>query len=141
VANSATEKTPSASLKRHAFRWHIQSTRWRFSTTALQASAIQRGWKGESCGTNRATGENAIWLMNGTTLLGGAVIATITDPKLDDCRIGDFNADGKSDILWRNTATGQNMIYLMNGVRSRAATAVATVADPQLEIAGVGDLR
>ncbi len=28
---------------------------------------------------------------------------------------GDFNADGKADILWRNKITGQNWIYLMDG--------------------------
>ena len=24
---------------------------------------------------------------------------------------GDFNGDGKSDILWRNTSTGENAIW------------------------------
>ena len=28
---------------------------------------------------------------------------------------GDFNSDGKSDLVWRNQATGQNTIWLMNG--------------------------
>ena len=29
---------------------------------------------------------------------------------------GDFNGDGKSDILWRNTVTGETYIYLMDGL-------------------------
>jgi hypothetical protein len=28
---------------------------------------------------------------------------------------GDFNGDGKSDILWQNNSTGQRLIWLMNG--------------------------
>src|SRR5262249_21738332 len=28
---------------------------------------------------------------------------------------GDFNGDGRGDILWRNQNTGQNVIWLMNG--------------------------
>jgi hypothetical protein len=28
---------------------------------------------------------------------------------------GDFNSDGKSDILWANTTTGQLVIRLLNG--------------------------
>jgi hypothetical protein len=28
---------------------------------------------------------------------------------------GDFDGDGKADILWRNTATGQDAIWFMNG--------------------------
>ena len=28
---------------------------------------------------------------------------------------GDFNADGKQDILWRNTQTGEVRIWYMNG--------------------------
>jgi hypothetical protein len=26
----------------------------------------------------------------------------------------DFNADGRSDILWRDSSSGNNMMYLMN---------------------------
>jgi hypothetical protein len=29
--------------------------------------------------------------------------------------VGDFNGDGKADILWRNSSTGQVEIWLMNG--------------------------
>jgi hypothetical protein len=30
---------------------------------------------------------------------------------------GDFNGDGKADLVWRNTATGQHAIWLMDGYR------------------------
>jgi len=28
---------------------------------------------------------------------------------------GDFNADDKTDILWRNSATGVNRVWMMDG--------------------------
>ena len=28
---------------------------------------------------------------------------------------GDFNADGRSDILWQNASTGECSLWLMNG--------------------------
>ena len=29
--------------------------------------------------------------------------------------VGDFNGDGKTDLLWRNTSSGENAIWYMNG--------------------------
>jgi len=29
--------------------------------------------------------------------------------------VGDFNGDGRADILWRNSSTGENYVWLMNG--------------------------
>jgi hypothetical protein len=30
-------------------------------------------------------------------------------------QVGDFDGDGKSDILWRNSSTGDNYLYPMDG--------------------------
>ena len=32
--------------------------------------------------------------------------------------VGDFNGDGKSDLVWRNNDTGETALWLMNGPRS-----------------------
>ncbi len=29
--------------------------------------------------------------------------------------MGDYDGDGKSDLLWRNSSTGQNYLYPMDG--------------------------
>ena len=56
----------------------------------------------------------AIWQMNGSTLVDGAVVSTVpTDWKIQD-GAGDYNGDGKSDFLWRND-NGQVAIWQMNG--------------------------
>ncbi|KJU83185.1 hypothetical protein MBAV_004613 [Candidatus Magnetobacterium bavaricum] len=31
--------------------------------------------------------------------------------------IGDFNGDGKTDVLWQDTATGDVYVWLMDGVK------------------------
>ncbi|MEA2235606.1 MAG: hypothetical protein QOC81_330 [Thermoanaerobaculia bacterium] len=63
---------------------------------------------------NDATGQNVVWLMNGTTTKSGAFISNATT----NVRLGaaaDFNGDGRTDLLWRDPATGVNYMWLMNG--------------------------
>jgi hypothetical protein len=40
---------------------------------------------------------------------------------------GDFNGDGKSDILWRNTTNGQVEIWFMNGPTISSAVNLGAV--------------
>jgi len=51
---------------------------------------------------------------------------------------GDFNADGKQDILWRNIETGEVRVWYMNGSSILANDGVATVGLDWL-IVGIGD--
>jgi hypothetical protein len=39
---------------------------------------------------------------------------------------GDYNSDGKADLLWRNDSTGQVFMQLMNGLSIIAGQAVYT---------------
>jgi hypothetical protein len=34
---------------------------------------------------------------------------------------GDFNGDGKTDIVWENTVTGKRVVWLMNGTTFSSA--------------------
>jgi hypothetical protein len=53
--------------------------------------------------------------------------------------VGDFNGDGKADILWRQASTGTTTIWLMNG---GSFTAVGGwVVSKDLVIQGVGDFN
>ena len=51
---------------------------------------------------------------------------------------GDFNADGRQDILWRNTQTGEVRIWYMDGSSILSNDSVATVG-LDWQIVGVGD--
>ncbi len=88
---------------------------------------------------NSATGENAVWLMNGTNLTGGVLTTPVTDPNWDISGTGDFDSDGQTDLLWRNGATGENAVWLMNGTDLTQGVSITPVADLNWNIGGTGD--
>jgi hypothetical protein len=49
--------------------------------------------------------------------------------------VGDFDGDGKPDILWRNGTTGENAIWLMNGVTFSSSVSINTVPGSDWSIA------
>ena len=68
--------------------------------------------------------------MNGTTVLNpnaAGVGNVATSFKIAGS--GDFNGDGKSDVLWRDTTSGNIAIWFMNGT---------SISNPNA--AGVGNL-
>ena len=52
---------------------------------------------------------------------------------------GDFDGDGKSDILWRHAANGQNQIWKSGS--SSTPQAIATMATLSWKMVGVGDFN
>ncbi|MBV9489517.1 MAG: VCBS repeat-containing protein [Verrucomicrobia bacterium] len=55
-------------------------------------------------------------------------------------RSGDFDGDGKEDLLWQNGSTGQVGVWLMNGSTIRDTQVLGTVA-ANWRIAGIADLN
>lgn len=51
---------------------------------------------------------------------------------------GDFNRDGKADLVWENSVTGQREIWLMNNGVPITAIRLETLG-PNWHIAGVAD--
>jgi ELWxxDGT repeat protein len=93
---------------------------------------------------NYVTGDQEIWLMNGTAF-GSTValppLATPTINSLDSTFEGlaDFNGDGKVDILWRNKVTGTPYYWEMNDTVFQQSVVLPTVADPNFEVAAIAD--
>jgi hypothetical protein len=56
------------------------------------------------------------------------------DPAYDVVGTGDYNGDGKSDILWRHATRGEVRVWLMNGAAKVSETWVATVPDVGYQI-------
>ena len=85
-------------------------------------------------------GQPAIWNMDGSTPLGGALVGgpIPTSWKIQD-GAGDYNGDGKSDLLWRND-NGQVAIWQMNGSTLVDGSLVSTPVPADWKIQdGAGD--
>ncbi len=91
---------------------------------------------------NTATGQHAVWLMNGAAAPVGAlaVYPTVTDTAWRVVAVADFTGDSKPDLLWRNSTTGQNVVWQMNGLTFVSQTLLPTVADADWRIVGAADM-
>ncbi len=95
------------------------------------------------------SGSTALWTMNGSTITSASSFtsggsAVNPDASWSVAGTGDFNGDGRSDLLWRNAA-GALALWTLNGstiTGSGLVTSGATAVnpDPSWTIAGVGDL-
>ncbi len=90
---------------------------------------------------NSATGDNMMWLMDGTNMAQVRNLTPVADAFWDISSTGDFNSDGKEDILWRNSATGQNVVWLMDGTNLTTGVELTPVADANWDISGTGDFN
>jgi hypothetical protein len=98
-----------------------------------------------------ATGELAVWTMNGATVVTSGMASVNPGAYTSTTGwqvqgIGDFNGDGKSDILWRDAQTGQTGIWLMNGAvkiggRRASSNAGAYTSTTGWQVQGVGDFN
>ena len=88
------------------------------------------------------------WTMNGSQItasqnvtLGGSSVAP--DTSWNVAGFGDFNGDGKTDILWRNT-NGTLVDWTMNGSQIASSQDITlggspTMPDASWSVAGIGD--
>lgn len=114
-----------------------------FSIVVVQnhrvAGDLNGDGKGDILWRNIATGQNAVWLMNGGSVSGGALLPSISDLTWSIVGEGDFDGDGNVDILWRNIATGQNAIWFMNGTTLLNGQFLTSMTDLNWQVAAVGD--
>ncbi len=77
-----------------------------------------------------------MYLMNGLSVDSQGYIYT-TPPASAGWSViqsGDFNADGKSDLLWQNSLTGLGSIWLMNGLTMLSSGMPYTVKNPDWQV-------
>jgi hypothetical protein len=79
---------------------------------------------------NAASGELAIWLLNGGEILQTVSIGGI-DPNTGwlPVGVGDFNGDGACDLLWNRSASGELAVWLLSGGQVLQKSSLQTV-DP-----------
>jgi choice-of-anchor B domain-containing protein len=89
------------------------------------------------------SGQIAIWYMNGVSLAGGTLTTpdSLPDTQWSLVATGDFNRDGRTDLLWRHATSGQIAVWFMDGavLRGGTFTTPPSLADPQWRIVATGD--
>ena len=90
---------------------------------------------------HQVAGANAVWFLNGVTLIGGSILTADADTDRQIVGTADFDGDGKADILWRNQVTGANIVWFMDGVARTSTVNLSGVSDANYQIVGVADFN
>ncbi len=98
------------------------------------------------CTTACATqGQNVVWYMNGVTRTGAAYLPRLNNLNWSIVATGDFNSDGKPDILWRYTtddvSRGQNVVWYMNGISRTGVAMLPRLTDLEWKIEDCADFN
>ncbi len=100
----------------------------------------------------RNDGANYVWMLDGASINGGVVAISSQGllPSVDStwfvAGIGDFNGDGKADILWRNLG-GTNYVWHLDGstinggVLTIVSQGILPSVDASWSVAGIGDFN
>jgi FG-GAP repeat len=75
-------------------------------------------------------------LMNGPTIVTQGLMYSEPNLAWKIVAQGDYNGDGKADILWRNDSTGQVYMLLMNGLAVSQQAMVYTEPNTQWRLLG-----
>ena len=89
-----------------------------YSTSAKNPKDFNGDGSSDILWQNSSTEELAVWYMNGITM-NSAVFLNPSKAGEANWRfvdLGDFNSDGKTDLLWQNNLNGDMVVWYMNGV-------------------------
>jgi hypothetical protein len=136
--------------------WHLDGTR--FTGVASLTTVRDTNWRIETVGDlngdgmsdliwrNYSTGDVNVWYMNvwymtGATYIGGANLYRVPDLNWRIETAGDFDGDGRDDLIWRNYATGAVNVWFLDGGRYVSGASLYSVPDPNWKIEGSGDFN
>ncbi len=90
---------------------------------------------------NNASGQNAVWYLNGNTFLGWANLPAVADPQWRLSATADINKDGNADLIWRHGTTGQNAVWYLSGTTYLGWASLPTVADTNWQMVASADFN
>ena len=81
--------------------------------------------------------------MNGMNIASISNLPGLTDMNWSIVGSGDFNADGKPDLLMQHVTTGTLGVWFMNGTTMTSSTLLtpSTTGDPNWRVVGVSDFN
>jgi hypothetical protein len=132
--------------------WYMNGSVLRDGTFTTPSELTDVGWQAVGTGDfnldgradilwrHATSGQNVVWYMNGSVLVSGEFLnpPTLADVRWRMVATGDYNQDGKVDIVWRHSESGQNVVWFMDGINlmSGTFTTPSTLADPNWKIVG-----
>jgi len=90
------------------------------------------------------TNKIALWFTNGTnnaTIFGGSFVDATSDAGYKVVGIGDFNADGKSDLVFQSQTTGQIAVWFTTGSHRYGGVLLPFVPATGWSVVGTGDFN
>jgi len=94
---------------------------------------------------NQFTGQNVVWVMNGTKLGRTVELERVDDARWQIGAVADFDGDGDADIAWRHSSAGVNIIWNMDGLvhvaNPNTIGSLPDVKDPSWRIEAAADLN
>lgn len=86
-------------------------------------------------------GKNVIWFMDNDAIQSNEFTPREDDLEWKIAGTGDFNNDGKSDILWRHYGDGRNQVWFMDGATRLGTASLMELTDMDWIIVGTGDFN
>ena len=90
---------------------------------------------------NYSTGQDAIWIMNGTSLSSIVDLPALPNTSYRFEGTADFSGDGKPDIVLRNMSTGQDALWIMNGTSLSSIVDLPALPNTNYHFQGTGDFN
>lgn len=90
------------------------------------------------------TNQVAFWFVGGSdgkTITNGAFLTATPATDWKVVGVGDFNLDGKSDLVFQNQTTGQVNVWFMNGYAYQGGATLAITPLAGWKVVGVGDFN
>ena len=90
---------------------------------------------------NPATGQLAVWYMNGIQPIDGAFIPYTQAAGWAVVGAADLDKDGWPDILFQNSSTGQLAVWFMHSISATAGALIAPVPPAGWKVVGIADFN